>query len=98
MPVDRAFAAVLTRACCVLARLACDQRDRAREATMSHRDTRVRARGNSGGHPGYDLEVDAGGPQRERLLAAAPEHERIPALQTNDGTASLRPRNHHRLG
>ena len=33
--------------------------------------------------------------QRQRLLAAAPEHERVAALQPHDAAAALRGANHH---
>ncbi len=50
----------------------------------------VGGRGDAGGHAGHDLEGDAGGAQRLRLLAAAAEHERVAALQAHDGPAGPR--------
>ncbi len=48
--------------------------------------------------PGHDLERDLGVAQRERLLAAAPEHERVTALQSHDRLARLGAGEDQRLG
>ena len=43
-----------------------------------------------GGDAGHDLERDAGLAQHQRLLAAAPEHERVAALEAHDAAAGAR--------
>ncbi len=60
-------------------------------------DARVGGRRDPGGHARDDLERDPGLPQRERLLAAAAEHERVPALQPHDGPPGPRPLEHQLL-
>ena len=48
-------------------------------------------------HSRHDLVGDAGGAQRERLLAAAPEDKRVAALQAHDGPALARAGDHQLL-
>jgi hypothetical protein len=57
---------------------------------MCHRDARVGRRRDSRRDSGHDRERYAGALERLGLLAAAPEHERVPALQADDSLA--RPR------
>ena len=57
---------------------------RAGHPALGDRDPGVARRGHAGGHAGHDLVVAAGGAQRLRLLAAAPEDERVAALQAHD--------------
>ena len=64
---------------------------------MCDRDTRVGARGQSRRHAGHDLEGDSGFAQRESLLAAAAEHERVAALQAHDRLARPRAIDHQGL-
>src|SRR6185312_4155733 len=47
--------------------------------------------------PGYDLAFDAGSSKRQRFLAAAPEHKRIAALQSNDLMAAPRFADHQAI-
>ena len=82
MPGKAASAA--QSSCAVVAGAPGDERDGAREAAVRDRDARVGERGDAGGDAGHDLEGDAGGAQRQRLLAAAAEHERVAALQAHD--------------
>ena len=56
-------------------------------AAMGHRDPGVRGRADRARDPGHDLERHARRRQRLGFLAAAPEHERIAALQPHDGRA-----------
>ena len=74
------------------------ERDRAREAPLGHRDAGVGGGGDAGGDAGHDLEGDALRPQRECLLAAASEDERVAALQPHDALAFLGAAHHQRLG
>ena len=57
---------------------------------MRHRDAGVGGRRHRGADAGHDLERDAGLRQRQRLLAAAAEHERVAALQPHHDAASPR--------
>ena len=68
-----------------------DDGERRREPAVRHRDARVRGRGDGRRDAGDDLERDAGGGQRLRLLAAAAEDERVAALQPHDALARARP-------
>ena len=65
---------------------------------MGDGDARVGGRGDPGGDAGHDLERDARRAQRERLLAAAAEHERVAALQAHDAPARPGALEHQRLG
>ena len=67
-----------------------DERDRGRLGAVGHRDARVGGRRDAGRHTRDDLERDAGGGQRLSLLAAAPEHEGVAALQAHDTAALAR--------
>ena len=67
-----------------------DERDAAGEVAVGDGDAGVRGRGDAGGDPGHDLEVDPGLAQPQRLLAAAAEHERVAALQPHDPLAGAR--------
>jgi hypothetical protein len=67
-----------------------DEGDGRRGVAVSHGDSRVGRRGHAGGHARNDLEGYAGGGQSLGLLAAAPEHERISALEANDALAVAR--------
>ena len=60
-----------------------DERHGAGHAALGHRDPGARGRRHPGGHPGHDLERDPGRAARLRLLAAAPEDERVAALQAH---------------
>ena len=64
-----------------------DERDRRRGVAVRDRDARVGGRRHAGRHAGHDLERHARRGQRLRLLAAAPEHERVAALQPHDAPA-----------
>ncbi len=56
---------------------------------------RVRRGGERRGDPGDDLESDAGGGERRRLLAPAPEHERVAALEPDDRLPGKRQADEH---
>ncbi len=58
-----------------------DERHRRGRVPVRHGNPRVRRRRHTGGHAGNDLEGHAGRGQRLGLLAAAPEHEGVAALQ-----------------
>ena len=51
---------------------------------MRDRDPRGGGDGGDRGDPGHDFGLDPGLAQGKRLLAAAPEDERVAALQAND--------------
>ncbi len=61
-----------------------DEGDRGGVVAVGDRDAGVGGRGDPGGDPGDDLELDPGGAQRFALLAAAAEDERVAALQPHD--------------
>ena len=61
-------------------------------------DPRVGGGGHSGRDAGDDLERDPRRPQRERLLAAAAEDERVAALQPHDGPPGAGVLEHQLLG
>ena len=63
--------------------------DASAHAAMRHRDAGGRRHGAERGDARDDLERHAGRRERERLLPASPEDERVAALETDDG-ASLR--------
>ena len=67
-----------------------DERDRRRQHAMGQRDAGVGEAADPGCDPRHDPERHAGRGQRERLLAAAPEHERIAALETQHAQAGAR--------
>ena len=54
------------------------------QAAVGHRDAGVRGGADRAGDAGHHLERDAGRGERLGLLAAAPEHERVAALQPHD--------------
>ena len=54
---------------------------------MSDGNPRVRRGGHAGRHAGHDLERNASRRERLGLLAAAPEHERVAALQAHHALA-----------
>ena len=62
-----------------------DERDLCRDTALRHRDTGIRGHGMGGAHAGDDLEGDPGPLECQRLLAPAAKHERVAALQANDG-------------
>ena len=64
-----------------------DEGDAVRQAAMRHRDARRCGAADAGADAGDDAEPDAGGGERQRLLPAAAEHQRVAALQphTRDG-------------
>ena len=64
-----------------------DHREARRHPPVRHRDARVGRRRDRAGDAGHDLEGDARGEARLRLFAAAPEHERVAALQPHDRSA-----------
>ena len=47
--------------------------------------------------PGTTSKRTPAAPQRQRLFAAAPEHERVAALQAHDAAAAARRANHQRV-
>src|SRR5436190_3405285 len=51
---------------------------------MRDGDARVRGGRDPRRHPGHDLELHPGFGERQRLLAAASEHQRVTALQPHD--------------
>ena len=75
-----------------------DERHCCREPAMGDRYARVGRGGHARCHTGGDLERDTCLAQRQRLLAAAPEHERVAALQPHDAQPGPRASEHQRLG
>ena len=63
-----------------------------RHAAVGHRDARVGGRADGAGDAGHHLEGDAGGGERLGLLAAAPEHERVAALEPHHALGRSAPR------
>ena len=61
-----------------------EEGDRTGRIAMGHRYTRVGRCGDARSDPGHHLEGDVGIDQRLGLLAAAPEHERVTALEPHD--------------
>ena len=59
-------------------------------AAMRHRDAGQRGRGDRGADARHDLERDAGRGERQRLLAAAPEDERVARLEPHDPAPAAR--------
>ena len=57
---------------------------------MGDRDAGVGGHSDRRRDAGHHLERDAGGRERFRLLAAAPEDERVAALEANDAFALAR--------
>ena len=57
---------------------------------MGDGDPGVGGRRHPGGHPGHHLELDPGRAQGFALLAAAPEHERVAALEADDAAPRAR--------
>ena len=68
-----------------------DEGDRRGGVAVRDRDARVGGRRDPGRHARHDLERDPGGGQRLGLLAAAPEHERVAALEADDALARPAP-------
>ena len=68
-----------------------DDGKRRSKVTVRHRDARIGRRGDGRRDAGDDNEGDAALPQVLRLLAAAPEHERVAALQPRHALPLLRP-------
>jgi len=67
----------------------CGERgDRLRDAAMRHRDQHRFRHGRDRRDAGNELEGDAGSGERERLLAAAPEDERIAPFEADDEAAA----------
>ena len=67
-----------------------DERDGARHPALRDRDSGVGRRRDPGSDPGHDLERDPVLAAGERLLAAAPEDERVAALEADDLAARER--------
>ena len=67
-----------------------DERDRGRQHAVRQRDAGVGEAADPGRDPRHHPERHAGRGQRERLLAAAPEHERIAALEAQHAQAGAR--------
>ena len=74
-----------------------DERDAVRDAAMRDRDADRRRRREPRRDAGHDLTLDAGLAQREHLLAAAAEHERIAALEPHDEVPRARFADHELL-
>ena len=64
---------------------------------MRHRNASQLGRRDRARHAGHDVERNARLPKRQRLFAAAAEHERVAALEPNDAPAAAGGANHHRL-
>ena len=64
---------------------------------MCDRDSGEQRRGDRARDPRDDLACDSGGSQRKRFLAAAPEHKRIAALQSNHSMAAAGLANHQSI-
>ena len=64
-----------------------DDRDARRDASVCHGNPGVRGRGDRAGDAGHDLERQSGVDARFGFFTAAPEHERVPALEPHDGQA-----------
>ena len=62
---------------------------------MRERDTRVCERPHAGGDPRYDLEPNARLCERECLLGAAPEHERISTFEPDHHVMAVRQLHQH---
>ncbi len=75
-----------------------DERDRAREPAVGDGDARVGRRRQARGDAGDDLVGDPLRAQPQGLLAAAPEHERIAALQAQHGAPGQGVADHQLLG
>ena len=90
-----------------------DERHLRRDAAVGDRDPDRRGHGAHRRHAGHDLALDPGCGQRERLLAAAAEDERVAALEAHDleplppeldeqvvqlGLADVLARDHERVG
>jgi hypothetical protein len=67
-----------------------DERHRGGGVAVGHRDARIRGGGDARRHARHHLERHAGRGEHLGLLAAAAEHERIPALQPHDALAGAR--------
>ena len=64
-----------------------DDGERRREPAMRDRDAGVGRHRHRGAHAGHDLERNPGRRERFGFFAAAPEHERVAALQPDDAPA-----------
>ena len=71
-----------------------DHQERGREPAMRDGNPRQQRRRNRAGDAGNDLAGNAGRGERERLFPAAPEDERIAALETHDAMAAARLADH----
>ena len=78
-------------------RMGGDDVHRRRGAPMRHRYPGAGQGGESRGHAGHHLERDTVGQKRLDLLAAAPEQERVPALEADDPPARKRAVHQERL-
>ncbi len=67
-----------------------DERDTVCERTVGDRDAQRRRRGQPGRDPRDDVDGDTGGVERREFLAAAPEHERVAALEPHHAIARAR--------
>ena len=65
-----------------------DDGDLGRHAALGDRDAGIGGHRERRRHARHDLERHAGGAQRERLLAAAAEDERVAALEPHDAFAA----------
>ena len=65
-----------------------ERRHRLRDAAVRDRDARRLGNGGDRRDAGHELERDAGADERERLLPAAAEDERVAALQAHDAAPS----------
>ncbi len=77
--------------------MAGDDRDILSDTTVGDRDAGVRGGGECRGHPRDNRAPHAGEPARLRLLAAAAEQERVPALEPDDHTTLKRPFDQQRV-
>ena len=70
---------------------------RLRDAAVRDRDARRLGNGGDRRHAGHELERDAGADERERLLPAAAEHERVAALEAHDAAPAPAVRDEQRV-
>ena len=75
-----------------------DHDERRRDAAMRDRNAGEGRRRNRARHARHDVERDAGVDERRGFFAAAPEHERVAALQPHDASSALSPRESSRRG
>src|SRR4051812_12427601 len=77
--------------------MARDERDGGGVVAVRERDPRVGRSGDTGGDSRHDLELDSGLRERLGLPSAAPEDERVTALQTDDAAPAARALDHQAL-